>query len=72
MLIVSGGRDKASFCISLVITCSVSHVTHWVRYTHPNLQCCLRATELNNKNVYLLQIGASLRYKLRQLCFITN
>ena len=31
-----------------------------------------RATELNNKNIYILQIGASLCYKLRQLCFITN
>ena len=31
-----------------------------------------RATEFNNKNMYALQIGASLCYKLGQLCFITN
>ena len=30
----------------------------------------VRATELNNKNIYVLQIGASLCYKLGQLCFI--
>ena len=29
-------------------------------------------TELNNKNIFVLQIGASLCYKLGQLCFITN
>ena len=32
----------------------------------------VRATELSNKNMYVLQIGASLFYKLGQLCFITN
>ena len=31
-----------------------------------------RATELNNKNMYVLQIGTSLCYKLGQLCFIKN
>ena len=32
----------------------------------------MRATEPNDKNMYVLQTGASLCYKLRQLCFITN
>ena len=31
----------------------------------------VRATELNNKIIYVLQIGAGLCYKLGQLCFIT-
>ena len=32
----------------------------------------VRATELNNENIYVLKIGASWCYKLGQLCFITN
>ena len=32
----------------------------------------VRATEVNNKNIYVLQIAASLCYKLGQLYFITN
>ena len=32
----------------------------------------VRATELNNKNIYALQIGVSLCHKLGKLCFITN
>ena len=32
----------------------------------------VRATELKNKNIYVLQIGASLCNKLGQLCFIRN
>ena len=32
----------------------------------------VRATELNNENIYVLQIGARLCYKLGQVCFITN
>ena len=32
----------------------------------------VRLTKLNNKSIYVLQIGASLCYKLGQLCFITN
>ena len=31
-----------------------------------------RATELNDKKIYVLQIGASLCYKLGQFCFIAN
>ena len=53
-----------------VITWSMSHVTQWVRYPHP--KAIVRAIELNDKNIYVLQIGASLCYKLGQLCFITN
>ena len=32
----------------------------------------VRTTELNNKNIYALEIGASFCHKLGQLCFITN
>ena len=32
----------------------------------------VRATELNNENIDVLQIGARLCYKLGQVCFITN
>ena len=32
----------------------------------------VRARELNNKNIDVLQIGASVCYKFGQLCFITN
>ena len=32
----------------------------------------VRAAELNDKNIYVLEIGTSLCYKLGQLCFITN
>ena len=32
----------------------------------------VRITELNNKNIYALEIGASFCQKLGQLCFITN
>ena len=39
----------------------MSHVTRWIR-----------ATELNNKNIYVLQTGAGLFYKMEQLSFITN
>ena len=30
----------------------------------------VRAAELNDKNIYVLEIGTSLCYKLGQLCFI--
>ena len=39
------------------------HVTH----PHHKVHCCLGAAELNNKNIYVLQTGASLCYKLGQL-----
>ena len=45
----------------------MSHVTQWVRYPHP--KAIVRATELNDKNMYVLQIEASLCYKLGQLLF---
>ena len=32
----------------------------------------VRTAELYDQNIYVLQIGASLCYKLEQLCFITN
>ena len=51
----------------------MSHVTRWVRYSHPIItKVIVRATELNNKNIHALQIGASLCYKWGQHCFITN
>ena len=31
----------------------------------------VRAAELSNKNIYVLEIGASFCYKLGQFCFIT-
>ena len=44
----------------------MSHVTQWTRYPHPKSKrlYIARATELNDKNTYVLQIGASLCYKL--------
>ena len=39
---------------------------------HPHHKVIVTAIEFNNKNIYVLQIGARLCYKLRQLCFITN
>ena len=32
----------------------------------------VRATELSDKNIYVVHFGARLYYKLGQLCFITN
>ena len=32
----------------------------------------VRATELSDKNIYVVHFGARLCYKLGQLCFITN
>ena len=37
----------------------MSHVTRWIRHRHPITKVIVRATELNNKNIYVLQIGAS-------------
>ena len=47
----------------------MSHVTHWIRQPHPKSQRLYsKATELNNKNIYLLQIGAALLcYKLGKM-----
>ena len=53
----------------------MSHVIRWVRYPHPQSRWSMvivRATELNNKNIYVLQIGVSLCNKLGQLYFIRN
>ena len=36
----------------------MSHVTRWIR-----------ATELNNKNIYVLQTGAALSYKIGAALF---
>ena len=59
--IAIGVGSKASFSISrdLVGEIPTSYIT----------KVKARATELNNKNIYVLQIGASLYYKLGQLCF---
>ena len=46
-----------------MITWAMSHVTQLVKYPHPKV--IVRATEL--KNIYVLEIGASLCYKLEQL-----
>ena len=61
--IVSGGGDKDQW---------VTWIGGWHTLTVNHEGCIVRATELYNKNIYVLQIGASLRYKLGQLCFITN
>ena len=46
----------------------MSHVTRLVKYPHPKSQkFIVRATEPNDKNIYVLQIGASLCCKLGQL-----
>ena len=37
----------------------MSHVTRWIRHRHLITKVIVRATELNNKNIYVLQIGAS-------------
>ena len=47
----------------------MSHVIRWVRHPHPQSQ---RLYSKSNRNIYVLQIGASFCYKLGQLCFITN
>ena len=38
-------------------------------HTCQSTNVIVKATELNNKNIKLLQIGASSSYTLRQLCF---
>ena len=53
----SKGGDKAFFAYH-VITWSMNHMTWWVRYPYPKV--IVRATELNNKYIYVLQIGVSL------------
>ena len=54
-----------------VITWSMSHLTLWscdtLTLNHPHHKVIVRATELNKKNIYVLQIGAPLfYYKLGQ------
>ena len=71
----SEAGDKAFF---LYITWShdpwVTWLGGWDSLTlnHPYHKVILRATEPNNENSYVLQVGATLCYKLGQLCFITN
>ena len=54
-----------------VITWSMSHLTLWscdtLTLNHPHHKVIVRATEVNKKNIYVLQIGAPLfYYKLGQ------
>ena len=68
----SEGGDKEFFLISRdhMINESIDSVRE---IPSPKItKFIVRATKLNNKNIYVLQIGASLCYKLGQLCFITN
>ena len=45
----------------------MSHVIRWVRFIHLKSKSIVRITEFNNKNIYVLQIGAALfYYKLGQ------
>ena len=65
-IVPSEGGDKAFTCISRDHMIK-SHVTRLVRYLHPKVT--VRATELNNKNVYVLKIRASLCYQLGQFYY---
>ena len=76
VVIASGGKDKDIFCMSRdhMINESRDPVA-FDTLTLIHKGCIVRVAELNNKNIYykyVLQIGASLCYKLGQLCFITN
>ena len=45
----------------------MSHVIRWVRFIHLKSKSIVRIAEFNNKNIYVLQIGAALfYYKLGQ------
>ena len=51
----------------------MSRLTWWVRNPRDKSQRLLViATEVNNRNIYVLKIEANLCYKLGQFCFITN
>ena len=67
MVIANGSGDKGFFRISR------DHMTHGSGYLVDEIpspyiiKIIVRATELSNKNIYVLQIGAALLYyKLRQ------
>ena len=70
----SEGADKVFFNITW------SH-NQWVTWpdgldtltlNHKGYSTIIRAKEFYDKNIYVLQIGASLYYKLGQLCLIAN
>ena len=60
----SEGGDKAFICISHDQW--VTWLGGWDTLTiyHPHHKVMVRETELNNKNIYVLKIGASLCYNL--------
>ena len=64
--------SKSSFCISHDHMINESRDLVGEIPSSQITKVIVRATELNDKNIYVLQIGASLCYKLWQLCFITN
>ena len=72
MAIVSRGGDKAFLDIMGSHVQWATWLGWWDTLTLNHEGWIVRAIELNNKNIYVLQIGASLCYKLEQLCFITN
>ena len=65
--IVNGGRSKASFRISRDHMINESRVSVGAIPSSKITQVIVRATERNYKNIFVLQIGASLCYKLGQL-----
>ena len=71
VLIVSGGKYEA-FCVSRDHRVGESRDLIWEILSPEITKVMVKAAELNNKNLYVLQIGASYFYKLEQICFITN
>ena len=61
------GRDKAFFCISRDHLINESHDSVGEIPSSLITKVIVRATELSNKNICVLQIGANLCYKLGQL-----
>ena len=68
----SEGGDKAFLRQSLDHTVKESRELVGEIPSTKITKAVIRSTELNDKNISVLQIGASLCYKLGQLCFITN
>ena len=72
VVIASGCASKASFCISRDHMINDSRDSMGEIPSSQITKVIVRATELNNKNIHVLQIGANLCYKLAQPCFNTN
>ena len=70
--IVSEGGSKATFFTSRDHMTNESCDSVGEIPSSDITKVIVRVTGINNKNIYVLQIGACLCYNLRQLCFITN